>query len=221
MKKPVVDYRQFRLSRINEPQYRHLWFLMIWVVYLIAYFLTENLIPHEKCHVIHGALDDIIPFCEYFAVFYVFWYILLIGALLHYLLYDPESFKKLSLFIFITQIGAMIVYIVYPNIQLLRPETFPRENFFTWMMGIIYSFDTPTGVCPSLHVAYSVGIASVCVKDRQATKRWKIFIVFMAVMISLSVMFVKQHSSVDVFWAIPLSILAEILTFHVVFRKRS
>ena len=45
MKKPVVDYRQFRLSKINEPQFAHLKLLLGWVVYFLFYFLTENFIP--------------------------------------------------------------------------------------------------------------------------------------------------------------------------------
>ena len=49
MRKPVVDYKTFRLSKIREPQFRHLLFLLGWVGYFILYFLTENFIPNEKC----------------------------------------------------------------------------------------------------------------------------------------------------------------------------
>lgn len=78
MKKPVVDYREFRLSRINEPRFAHLKLLLGWVGYFALYFLTENLIPARSCHVIHSALDDMIPFCEYFVVPYVGWYALIV-----------------------------------------------------------------------------------------------------------------------------------------------
>ena len=221
MRKLAADYKSFRLRRIGEPQFRHALLLLGWVWYFIMYMITENLIPIERCTPIHCWLDDVIPFNELFLIPYVLWYALIVVTLAYYFFFDIPRFKQVQIFILITQIIAMTCYVLFPSRQDLRPETFARDNFLTRLMAFIYSFDTSTGVCPSLHVAYSVGIASVCVKDRQATKRWKIFIVFMAVMISLSVMFVKQHSSVDVFWAIPLSILAEILTFHVVFRKRS
>ena len=62
MKQPVVDYRKLRLSNITSPEYRHLLLLLGWVVYFAFYFLTENLIPAEKCHVMHCFLDDLIPF---------------------------------------------------------------------------------------------------------------------------------------------------------------
>ena len=143
MKKPVVDYREFRFSKLNTPQFSHMKLAIFgWLFYFSFYFLTENLIPPEICHPMHCALDDMIPFCEYFAVFYVFWYALVFGSLLYTLLYDPKSFSKLSLFIFITQLIAMTIYILYPSRQDLRPEVFVRDNFLTRLMAFIYSFDT-------------------------------------------------------------------------------
>ena len=213
MKKPVVDYSKFRLSRINEPQFAHAKLLLGWVGYFALYFITENLIPVENCHVMHCALDDKIPFCEGFVLAYVGWYALVFGSLLYYFLYDVQSFRRLSCFIMVTQAVGMAAYILYPSIQNLRPETFPRENVFTWLLGIIYNFDTPTGVCPSLHVAYSVGIASVALKERTSGFWWKPFTVCAAVVVSLSTLFVKQHSAVDVFAALPVCLLAEALVF--------
>lgn len=213
MKKPVVDYREFRFSRLGEPRFSHVKLLAGWIVYFVLYFLTENLIPFERCHVIHSALDDAIPFNEYFAVFYCYWYVFLALSLLYFFLYDIPSFKQLQFFIIVTQLVAMLVYIVYPSVQYLRPETMPRDNFFSRLMALIYSFDTPSGVCPSLHVAYSIGIACAWCRYRRAAWGWKAGAVVSAVLISLSTMFVKQHSAVDVFAALPLGALAWVLTY--------
>jgi len=213
MKKPVVDYRQFRLPRLNTPQFSHLKYLLGWVGYFVLYFLTENFIPPERCYPVHSPLDDLIPFCELFVIPYVFWYALIVISLLYFALYDPDSFKKLMTFIIITQVVAMAVYILFPTRQDLRPEFFLRDNLLTRLMGFIYSFDTSTGVCPSLHVAYSIGIASVWCKAKGPAAWWKIFTVVAAVLISLSTAFVKQHSVIDIFAALPLSLLAEHLVF--------
>lgn len=213
MKKPVVDYRAFRLSRLSEPRFSHLKLLGGWIVYFILYFLTENLIPLEKCHVIHSRLDDVIPFHEFFAVFYCYWYVLLVFSLLYFLLYDVRSFKHLQVFIIITQLTAMAVYILYPNVQYLRPEVMPRDNFLCRVMAFIYAFDTPSGVCPSLHVAYSMGIASVWCKSGDASKAWKVIVVLSTVAISVSTTFVKQHSAIDVLAAVPVGLLAEYLLY--------
>ena len=213
MKRQAIDYRGFRLSRINEPRFRHLKLLLGWVFYFAMYFITENLIPYEKCTPIHCALDDLIPFNEYFAVFYCYWFALIVFSLLWFMLYDIPSFKRLQVFIMITQAVAMVTYILYPSIQDLRPDVMPRDNFLCRLMFFIYRFDTPTGVCPSLHVAYSLGMASVWSKCKKTPRWWRATVVVSAVVISISTTFVKQHSAVDVFAALPVGMLAEYLVY--------
>ena len=213
MRPPVVNYREFRLSRINEPRFAHVKLLAGWIVYFALYFITENLIPESRCHLMHCALDDLTPFCEVFVVPYWLWFFLVAGSLLYFLLYDIDSFRRLQIFIMITQAVAMLAYIIYPSIQDLRPAVMPRRNVFTAILSFIYAFDTPTGVCPSLHVAYSMGIMSTWLKYQGARAGFKAFIVIFVIVICLATAFVKQHSFVDIFWALPVSLLAEILVF--------
>ena len=213
MRKPVVDYRTFRLSKINDPQFKHLQFLLGWVGYFILYFLTEGLIPRDRCYPVHCGLDDIIPFCEYFVIPYVGWYLLIIGSLIYFALYNPENFKNMMKYIIVTQVVAMAIYIVFPNRQDLRPDTFVRDNIFTDIVKVLYAFDTSTNVCPSLHVAYSIGIASTWLKEKSASKWSKTFITIFCFLVCISVAFVKQHSVVDIFVAIPVCLLAEWVAF--------
>lgn len=220
MRKPVVDYRKLRLSNITSPQYRHLLLLLGWVVYFCLYFLTENLIPVEDCYPVWHKLDDIIPFNEFFVLFYVGWYVLIVLSLGYFLLYSVESFKGLQTYIMITQALAMVCYIAFPTRQDLRPEEFPRENILTWIMGIIYQFDTNTGVCPSLHVAYSIGIASAWLKEKSAAWYVKLLVTVFVIGVCLSVAFTKQHSVVDIFAAIPVCIVAEIFAFRPYYKAR-
>lgn len=220
MKKPVVDYRTFRLTRINEPQFSHLKLLAGWLVYFALYFITENLIPLESCHVVHSRLDDIIPFHEAFVIPYVFWYALIVVSLLHNMLYNIDHFRKLSIYIMITQALAMIIYIVFPNRQDLRPEVFPRDNVLSQLVGFIYSFDTSSNVCPSLHVAYSLGIASTWLKDKEAALWWRVFVVIAVFFICISVAFIKQHSVVDIYAAIPVCIVAEAVVFRKYWKEK-
>ena len=220
MKKPVVDYRQFRLKKIHEPQYRHLLLLLGWVGYFILYFLTENLIPAERCTPVHMWLDDVIPFCEWFLIPYVFWYLLIVISLGYFLLYNVDSFRRLQIFIIVTQVAAMVIYILFPSRQDLRPTEFARNNFLTRCIGLLYSADTNTGVCPSLHVAYSIGIASVWVREKGAHVLWKGFVVVAVFLICFSTMFIKQHSAVDFFAALPVCLLAELIVYGKDYRAK-
>lgn len=216
MKKPVVDYREFRISKINEPRFSHLKLLGGWVLYFALYLLTENLIPPQDCHEVHIFLDDMIPFCELFVIPYVGWYALTAFSLAYFALYDIESFKSLSKFIIITQFTAMAAYIVYPSIQNLRPETFPRDNALTDAVALIYRLDTNTNVCPSLHVAYSIGIASVWLKKQDSSVYARALVAVFCALVCLSTAFIKQHSVFDGIAAIPMCVMAELI----VFRKR-
>lgn len=213
MKKPVVDYRQMRFRNRNDPEFAHVKLLLCWVVYFLLYFLTENLIPTDACHVIHCALDDRIPFLEWFAVFYVGWYGLIIFSLVYFLLYRIDSFKKLQTYIFLTQMMATIIYILYPSRQMLRPEAFPRENICTAIIGMIYRVDTNTCVFPSLHAAISIAIASVWCRQKGISLWIKGGIAWFCAMVCLSVCFVKQHSVLDILAAIPVCLVAEWFVF--------
>lgn len=220
MRKPVVDYRALRLNNITSPQYRHLLLLSGWLVYFVLYFLTENLIPAEDCYPVWCKLDDLVPFNEFFVIFYVGWYVLIVLSLGYFLLYNLENFKGLQTYIMITQGLAMICYIVFPTRQDLRPTEFPRENVLTWIMGLIYAADTNTGVCPSLHVAYSLGIASAWLKEKSAAWYVKVIVTVFVIMVCLSVAFTKQHSVVDIFAALPVCLIAEIVAFWGYYKEK-
>lgn len=213
MKQSAPDYRKLRLSKLTSPEFRHLLLLGGWLVYFALYFLTEQLIPYERCHPIHCALDDLIPFCEVFVVPYLLWFCLVAGSLLYLLLHDVPNFRRLSIYIMITQAGAMLVYILWPNIQLLRPGTMPRSNFFTWVLAFVYSFDTPTGVLPSLHAAYSIAILSVFWHRKQTALWWRILLPCLVVLIIAATFFVKQHSVLDALAALPLCLIGEALIY--------
>lgn len=213
MKKPVIDYTKLRFSNLFSKEYRHILLLLGWPAYILMYILTEKYIPAEDCFVVHGFLDDIIPFCEIFVIPYVLWYLLIAASLLYFLLYSVESFKKLQTYIMIVQVIATVIFIVFPTMQNLRPEVLPRDNFLCDIVGWLYATDTNTGVCPSLHVAVSVAIASCWLKDKTANFKVKTFIVLFCISVCLSTMFIKQHSIVDSYAALPVCLVAEIALF--------
>ena len=219
MKTPMVDYRKFRPNKLNTPEFSHLKLLLTWLIYFTLYFITETFIPAEKCTPIHIPLDDLIPFCEWFVIPYVFWYGLIVFSLGYFLLYDVDSFRRMQIYIFTTQMIAMVFYIFYPSRQDLRPEVFPRENVLTWLIGTIYNFDTNTGVLPSLHCGYSLGILSAWLR-RKPTPLWgRIFVTVTVILVCMSTAFIKQHSAADFFAVLPVCLVAEILSHTIVSRR--
>lgn len=213
MRAPVVNYRNFRLNKLNDPEFSHLWFLLGWVLHFVLYMFTEQLTPAAECHPVHMWLDDVIPFCEWFVIPYVLWYLFLAATTVYFALYNPQNLKRFMSYIIIVMVISSIIYVVYPTRQDLRPAVFERENFCTWILGTLYGADTSTGVCPSQHVGYSVAMAAVWCREPSA-KRWqKAFMVAFAVLIAASTCFVKQHSAVDTFAALPVCLVAELAVF--------
>lgn len=203
--KPVIDYRQFRFSKLNTPEFSHLKWLIFWPFFGILFWIFELFRPAEDCHVMFHPIDNIIPFCELFVIPYMFWFIYLVGMYLYTLFYDIGTFRCLMKFTVITYTAALVIYLVYPTCQELRPMEFARDNLLTRFMAGFYRFDSNTNVCPSIHV---IGSLAVCFAGLHAPKlqklRWKLFFPTAAVLICMATVFLKQHSILDVFWAFPI-----------------
>ena len=209
MRKPTVDYRDFSLRKLNDPRFSHLKLLGGWLVYFAMYLITEYLNPNNSGTAVSCSLDYKIPFLEIFVIPYVGWYLLIAVSLLYFAFYNVENFKRLQIFIIVTQVAAMIIYIIFPNFQPLRPDVYPRDNFLTDIVALLQTADTNSNVCPSLHVAYSIGIASIWLKEKDAKGWVKTAIVIFCILVCLSTAFIKQHSVIDGLVAIPVCILAE------------
>ncbi|MBP3700945.1 MAG: hypothetical protein J6I64_03555, partial [Lachnospiraceae bacterium] len=69
------------------------------------------------------------------------------------------------------------------------------------------------GVCPSLHVSQAIGLASAWWKDKSAPRPYQMAVAIIMFLVCLSTMFVKQHSALDVFAALPLALLAELVAY--------
>ena len=220
MRKPTVDYRGFSLKKLNDPRFSHLKLLLGWLVYFALYFITEYLNPNNSGTAVSCSLDYKIPFLEIFVIPYVGWYLLIAVSLLYFALYNVENFKRLQIFIIVTQITAMVIYIIFPNFQPLRPDVYPRDNFLTDIVALLQTADTNSNVCPSLHVAYSIGIASIWLKEKDAKWWVKTLVVIFCILVCLSTAFIKQHSVIDGLVAIPVCILAEVISCFGYWKER-
>ena len=208
---PQADIKGFRLRKIREPQYRHFLLVLFWPVYYLRYFLVEALNPAgSACHVMHCALDDLIPLCEFFLIPYGLWMVLMLLMTVFTMIYDVDTFKKYMKFLMITITVSTTVFIVYPTCQNLRPESFERSNLFTWILSLVYAADTNTNVCPSEHVIGSMAMLAAALNCRYLNNRFwkKALITVSMIIVSLSTVFLKQQSLLDVLYALPLCFAA-------------
>lgn len=189
--------------------------LIFWPLFGMMFSFVERFYKAGSYHVMHCALDDVIPFCEWFLIPYLFWFVYLIGTLVYTFFFDVPAFKKMMRFIICTYTITMVIYLLFPTCQELRPEVFPRDNVLTRFIGRFYSFDTNTNVCPSIHVLGSAAAMLGLLDCRRLQRpRFKLFAVIAALLICVSTVFMKQHSVLDVIAAAPLCLLGHYLCYY-------
>ena len=211
----MVDYRKLRWSNLGSDEFKHLKLILFWPIFGFFFVFVERFYPVKQYYSMHCALDDLIPFCEWFLIPYLFWFVYLIGTLLYTLFYDTPSFSRLMKYIIITNTAAIVIYLLFPSCQELRPTEFPRDNLLTDITRWFYAFDTNTNVCPSIHVMSSLAVMETAIhSDTIRSKGWKTAYVVIAVLICLSTVFLKQHSVLDVFAALPLCLIAHWFSFR-------
>lgn len=211
---PEVDYRKLRLNNLNSPEFKHLKLLLYWPLYGLAFLYAERFYQVDHYYEMYCRLDDYIPFVEIFLIPYLFWFVFLIGIHIYTMFYDVESFKKLMYFIILTYTISTIIFFVFPTCQNLRPTEFARDNILTRFMASFYQFDTNTNVCPSLHVVGSLAVMFTAwnCKKLQSLK-WKVSFGVVAFLISISTVFLKQHSVLDIIAALVICFIAYPICF--------
>ena len=68
----MIDLRSLRPNNLTSPQFSHLLWVLYWPAYGIAFGALEFLRPAADCFSVHCRVDDLIPFCEYFFIPYLF-----------------------------------------------------------------------------------------------------------------------------------------------------
>lgn len=209
----MVDYRGLRPNNITSPQYRHLLLLLHWPIFGILFYAAERL-GSQTFHPVWCPLDDLIPFCEWFMIPYLFWFVFLIGMHIYLGLTDIPAFRQFMQFIIFSYGTTMLIYILYPTCQELRPAQFSRDNLLTRMIGDFYVFDTNTNVCPSLHCVGSMAVVFASWNTERLRKgAWRAAFTVVGLLISFSTVFVKQHSIIDVFCGMALCAIGYILVY--------
>ena len=166
-------------------------------------------------------LDDKIPFCRYFIIPYCMWHPLLFLMTLYLMWYDVPAFKRFMVYIGLGFGGSIIFCLLFPNGQDLRPTQFAQNDFFIWLLKRIYAADTNTNVLPSMHVIGCAALTLACFDSAPLCRRHLQWVMLpLGIVISLSTVFVKQHSILDVFVAIPVSAALYFLVYHRAFRQK-
>ncbi|WP_302625740.1 phosphatase PAP2 family protein [uncultured Eubacterium sp.] len=211
------------MNRIKNElrKYKHAWPLLYVFIYMPWFIFLENKIPatYPGLHIIHCAIDDIIPFCELFVIPYLLWFLYIPAVFVFLFYHSKNEFYRICAYEFTGMTIALLVCTVYPNGLELRLSEITGNNILTDLVRFLYDSDTPTNVCPSIHVFATIA-AHICLiksphmkelKPRQNIKRISLVL---SILICLSTMFLKQHSVIDVISGFVLAFVLYFVVFH-------
>ena len=137
---------------------RHpVWFMAFYMVFYLTVFHWLEVHVTVPDIWVHCRLDDFIPFCKYAIVPYLAWFGWIPFTLFYLLWKAPRAdFWRLCLPLFAGMTFALACYIVLPTGLYLRPGQVYGNDIFAQAVRLLYATDTPTSVCPSIHVFNSV-----------------------------------------------------------------
>lgn len=173
-------------------------------IYMFIFVILENINFRNYIYT-ETILDNYIPFIDIFVIPYILWFGYIVIGFAYLLLCDNEGFYRTTFYIFIGMYICLIVYILFPNAQGLRVDL-DNHNIFQRLLSIIYTTDTSTNVCPSIHTYNSIMMHIGLMQNKKfaSNKYMSGSSLILTILICLSTVFTKQHAIIDVFYALPL-----------------
>lgn len=187
-------------------KYSHVWLLGYAFIYLPWFMHLEKTVTSDY-YIMHIALDDIIPFNEYFIIPYLLWFMYVAGTVAYFFFTDVKGYYKLCTMLFTGMTISLVVCTVFPNGTDFRPILDPTKNVFTKLVSYLYAADTCTNVFPSIHVYNSICVHLAVLRSERLSRNHIVKFSSLALMVSicLATVFLKQHSAFDGFGSIAMA----------------
>ncbi|OYP00184.1 phosphatidic acid phosphatase, partial [Lachnotalea glycerini] len=156
--------------------------------------------------------DTKIPFIKEWIVIYLICYLFWI---INYILIAREGLESWYRFATADLMSRLICgmfFILLPT-TIIRPQV-SGNDFFSWLVRLVYQLDRPTNLFPSIHCLVSwfcfIGIR----KSVRISKWYKLFSCIFAILVCVSTQFTKQHYLMDIVGGILLAELCYYITNH-------
>lgn len=167
-----------------------LYFGVIWPLYV--YINQLELHEHFTKHILKIKLDTLIPFEPIWVFAYGSMYVIVILPFVY--VRDHLLYRRMFFSFCCTGLIAYVVFLLFPTYDILRPVTNPFD-FDRFFLAIDNAHDSPYNCFPSLHVGFSM-TAGLWTYYADRTKLGLVVLIW-AVLVSVSVLFVKEHYIAD------------------------
>ncbi len=185
------------------PTYARLPLLAVVFINFFTYYIAKLLSSGLEHHTTLIGLDGVIPFVPFFVGFYVIayaqWVIGYVSA--------TRDGKELFFWMFsaniISKIICLVFFVAFPT-TMERPEI-TGSGVFNWLTGVIYYFDTPVNLFPSIHCLESWLCVRAALRSKAHKPVLKALTTIIALLVFASTVFIKQHVVLDVIGGIAVA----------------
>ncbi len=201
-------------------KYPYMVALVYMAFYLTVFHYLENTVVPK--YIIHCKLDEMIPFCEAFIIPYIFWFPYMAGAFIWFKRRGWQDYSRLCRLVFSGLTICLMIYYIFPTGLNLRLAANPHETGFLYnMVVMLRAIDTPTNVCPSIHVMNTVMVfQAICSLENLKHRKLTIAVHFVImVLICASTVMLDQHSVIDVICGVMMSVVLHGLVYKVEWRE--
>ncbi len=185
------------------------------IIYYLFFCLLEKR-TNVTFHLIPAPFNDLIPFCKYFIIPYLFWFVYMLMATLSFIFLNPNKHEFYQLFFNLVTGMTLFLLIsyLYPNMLNIRPTNLTGDDLFSDLVLLLYRHDTPTNVLPSIHVFNSIAVHTAISQSEMVKDKWlKYASLFLTIAIITSTLFLKQHSLIDAVAGILLAFVTYLIFY--------
>jgi membrane-associated phospholipid phosphatase len=163
------------------------------LVYNISRLFTD-LLPHYDFSL---SIDSLIPYVSPFIVIYILSYFLWI---LGFIIFARENRAICNEMFAAELVGKLLCFacfVIIPT-EMVRADI-SQGGFFNWLTNVVYTYDEPNNLFPSIHCMESWICFRGAYKCKKISSHYSSAWFILAVLICASTVFVKQHLFVDIF----------------------
>ncbi len=198
----ILD-RQEPAGTVPRRSFREIFPPYVWITFaylaaidLFVFYATRPILPYLPAHSLSTPLDEAIPLAPAWVTIYFLSFLSWVITIVWMLCESKQQAYRMCGVYTIVMIVSLICFLAYP-VTIERPEITGTGLFNDWMR-LLYKVDSPTNLCPSLHVVISYLCWRGPMHCKKIPKWYTWFNLLFLILVCFSILLVKQHFVADI-----------------------
>jgi len=184
---------------------------LLMLVQMTFYWAVKPATRGRRHHSAAVAWDARLPYVPAFSVIYLGCFLFWIASYALAARAGGELLLRVALTAVLVNMTAAVIFVVFPT-EIERPEI-TCGGLYGFLLRVIYFFDSPVNLFPSLHCAIS-WLCVLAAFGAPLSLGWKLFALAFALAVFASTVLIRQHYLLDILGGWALTQLVWMLTAH-------